>query len=177
MIKHIISLLAVGFMAHADIIPGSLPILTPFTSGLTEVTYHLALTTQTITPGSEFVILDVSGFDHWATPSDDFSLTVEFTTSSVTAYDDPLKENLRFTYLNLEALTGPVVLTPLSGFIFEESEELTLRSEKFATHGYQLEADEILPTHRVSRHAAVPEASTWMAAVALAGLALIQRRR
>jgi hypothetical protein len=149
--------------------------LTPFGPGLVEVSYRLALTTQTIEPGGEFVILDVTGFDHWDRPAGlPFSLTVEMSSSPVNGYDDPLKENLRFTFLNLEALAGPVVLPPLSGFIFEENEELTLRAEKFATHAYQLES-QVKPA-RISRHAAIPEASTWMAAVAVAGLALWRGR-
>ena len=168
--KHLTYFLAIGAL-HADIIPGSLPTLAPFSDGFVEVTYNLALTSQSITPNSQFVLLDVGNFDHWETPSISYSLSVEAITIGINHFDDPNIPNLRFTYMDLVTLTGPQVLAPLAGFIFPESVELAERAENFATHAFQLEPIVAMTSH-IGRHAiVVPESSTSMAALFLAGLA------
>jgi len=170
--------------ALADMLPDSIPTLTPFGPGLSELTYQIALTSaQKIVPGDEFVILDVANFDHWETPPGAaFALTTELLTPFSTTFgggiidppDDPNLLNLRFTYIDPLEVVGPVPFTPLSGLIFQDDFQLVLRANNFAAHTHQVDALGGLPTVNVASvyvPASIPEASTVVAGVGLAFLA------
>ena len=185
----LVSITAACASVSADILPDALPTLLPWGPGQTELTYRVALTgTQQIEPGDEFVILDVSNFNHWAAPAGvPFTLTTEFLTDFgtfggglISPPDDPTLLNLRFTFFD-PPLVGPTPFTPLSGLIFDDAFDLILRPDNFGAHAHQIDPLGGLPTVNVASiyvPIGLPEssASAGFLLAGLAGLAWLKRR-